>query len=90
MAINLCARVLIDGAARGRVLRLLQPISFWGGVDPKTGKIIDSHHTNHGAALAGKIVLMPSSRGSCSGSGVLLELARNNLAPVAIVFFEAE
>ena len=65
-------------------------LSFWGGVDPETGVVIDAHHDLHGQSLAGKIVLMPTSRGSCSGSGVLLQLALNGHAPTALVFREDE
>ena len=65
-------------------------LSFWGGVDPDTGVIIDIHHPNCGEKLSGKIVLMPTSRGSCSGSGVLLQLARNGNAPAALIFRETE
>ena len=84
------ALIVVESETKGQVFTCSESLSFWGGVDPDTGKIIDSHHPNHGVALAGKIVLMPSSRGSCSGSGVLLQLARNNIAPAAIVFCEAE
>ncbi|MDB2537900.1 aconitase family protein [Amylibacter sp.] len=65
-------------------------LSFWGGVDPNTGVIIDTHHSNCGEKLSGKIVLMPTSRGSCSGSGVLLQLAQNGNAPAALIFRETE
>ena len=65
-------------------------LSFWGGVDPDTGVIIDIHHPNCGEKLSGKIVLMPTSRGSCSGSGVLLQLAQNGNAPAALIFKETE
>lgn len=74
----------------GVVLVCEQGVSFWGGVDVDTGSIQDVHHPQHGLGLAGKIVLMPTSRGSCSGSGVLLELAMTEHAPAALVFHEAE
>jgi len=82
--------MLVQATAQGNVLYCEDGLSFWGGVDPQTGIIIDAHHPNHGASLAGRIVLMPTSRGSCSGSGVLLELARNGNAPAALVFRETE
>ena len=65
-------------------------LSFWGGVDPETGLVIDAHHSLNGICLAGKIVMMPTSRGSCSGSGVLLQLALNGRAPAALIFHEEE
>ena len=36
-------------------------LSFWGGVDPETGLVIDAHHSLNGICLAGKIVMMPTS-----------------------------
>ena len=84
------ASLLVQNDTRGKVLTCREGLSFWGGVDPDTGAIIDTHHPDHGASLAGRIVLMPTSRGSCSGSGVLLQLERNGRAPAALVFREAE
>ncbi len=82
--------LLVQNDAAGDVLTCQEGLSFWGGVDPDTGVIIDAHHPDCGASLAGRIVLMPTSRGSCSGSGVMLQLARNGHAPAALVFCEAE
>ncbi|WP_223421696.1 cis-3-hydroxy-L-proline dehydratase [Tateyamaria pelophila] len=87
---DVIATALVQGNADGDVLVCAEGLSFWGGVDPDTGVIIDAHHPDHGASLAGRIVLMPTSRGSCSGSGVLLQLARNGQAPAALVFREQE
>ena len=87
---NASATALVPGQANAEVLACQEGLSFWGGVDSDTGVIIDAHHPNHGASLAGCIVLMPTSRGSCSGSGVLLQLARNGHAPAALVFHEEE
>lgn len=78
------------GATSGEVLVCDEGLSFWGGVDPNSGNIIDVHHPNYGASVSGKILMMPTSRGSCSGSGVLLELSLNSLAPAALVFQEHE
>lgn len=84
------ARRITAGTAEGPVLALTEGLSFWGGVDPATGRLIDAHHPDCGAGLAGRIVVMPTSRGSCTGSGVLLELALNSNAPAALIFREAE
>ncbi len=84
------ATILVQGNADGKILFCQEGLSFWGGVDPDTGVIIDAHHLNQGSSLAGRIVLMPTSRGSCSGSGVLLQLARNGQAPAALIFREEE
>jgi predicted aconitase/predicted aconitase with swiveling domain len=84
------ATLFVENNTKGQVLACKEGLSFWGGVDPDTGAIIDVHHPDHGASLAGRIVLMPTSRGSCSGSGVMLQLARNGQAPAALVFREEE
>ncbi len=84
------ARIIVSGTAEGPILTFDEGLSFWGGVDATTGRIIDAHHPLCGQSLAGKIVVMPTSRGSCSGSGVLLELALNGHAPAALVFRDAE
>jgi predicted aconitase/predicted aconitase with swiveling domain len=84
------ARSLLAGVADGPVVATAEPLSFWGGVDPATGRVIDIRHPLHGVSLGGAILLMPTSRGSCSGSGVLLELALTGRAPAALVFCEAE
>ena len=78
--------IVASGDAAGPIVVLGEPLSFWGGVDPSSGTVIDVHHPLHGASLAGAIVLMPTSRGSCSGSGVLLELALSGRNPAALVF----
>lgn len=80
----------VPADVNAEVLASEEGLSFWGGVDPDTGMVIDAHHALHGQSLAGKIVVMPTSRGSCSGSGVLLQLALNGCAPAALVFREDE
>jgi predicted aconitase with swiveling domain len=74
----------------GRALILTDPLSLWGGVDPTTGTIVDVHHPQRGASLAGRIVVMPSGRGSSSSASVLAELARAGVAPRAIVIGEPD
>lgn len=80
------AQRILPGTARGPVLSLTEGLSFWGGVDPASARIIDAHHPQHGADIAGKVLMMPTSRGSCSGSGVMLELLLNDCAPAALIF----
>ncbi|MEM7377317.1 MAG: aconitase family protein [Pseudomonadota bacterium] len=83
-------RLLVAAPAEGAVVVCDDGLSFWGGVDPVEGRIVDTYHPQCGTTLAGAVVLMPTSRGSCSGSGVLLELALHGKAPAALVFSEAE
>ncbi len=82
--------LIVEADAQGPILTCTEGLSLWGGVDPETGTIIDAHHDQHGASLAGQIVLMPTSRGSCSGSSILLELALNGHAPKALIFSQKD
>jgi hypothetical protein len=79
------ARTLCPGDAEGSVLVLTEPLSFWGGVDPATGELIDAHHAQRGALLARRVLVLPSGRGSSSSSSVLAEAIRRGTAPAAIV-----
>ena len=83
-------QAIIPGAASGQVLATDEGLSFWGGVDPLTGVVIDAHHPLCGLSISGRVLVMPTTRGSCSGSGVMLDLALNGLAPAAFVFREPE
>ena len=83
-------QAIIPGSASGAILACREGLSFWGGVDPVTGIVIDAHHPLCGQSIAGKVLVMPTTRGSCSGSGVMLDLALNGIAPAAFVFQEAE
>ena len=71
-----------------RILELTQPLSFWGGLDPTTGEIIDVHHPQRGENVTGVILRMPSGRGSSSSPSVLAEALRLGHGPKAIVLEE--
>lgn len=86
----IAGQVIVAGQAEGEVLYSDVPLSFWGGVDPTTGEVIDRHHPLSGETLAGRILAIPSSRGSCSGSGVILELILNGQGPLAILLERPE
>lgn len=90
MTQSISARSILSGSADGPIIATEEALSFWGGVDPATGRVIDVHHPLHGLCLTGGILMMPSSRGSCTGSGVLLDMALTGRAPAALVFSEAE
>lgn len=84
------ARSILPGTAEGPILATTEPLSFWGGIDPASGKVIDVHHPLHGQSIRGAALMMPSTRGSCTGSGVLLDLALNGMAPAALIFSQTE
>jgi cis-L-3-hydroxyproline dehydratase len=78
-------RSVASGSARGAALVADTPLSFWGGFDPETGVVIDRRHPLAGQLATDRVLVIPSGRGSCSGSGVLLESIHNGTAPAAIV-----
>ena len=90
MSVINSGRFLVAGTGQGELLVSETPLSFWGGVDSRTGAIIDRHHPLRGQSLAQRVLAIPGARGSCSGSGTLLELILNGHAPAAIVVYERE
>jgi predicted aconitase with swiveling domain len=85
------AEVLVAGqAAKAPALVLTAPISFWGGVDPRTGLIADVRHPQHGVSISGKVLCLPGTIGSSSASAVLLELVSAGLAPAALILHEPD
>ena len=83
-------RSLVEGAAQGTLLFADVGLSFWGGVDSASGEVIDRHHPLSGERLAGRVLAIPSGRGSCTGSSVLMELISNGHAPAALILAEAD
>lgn len=76
---------LVGGTAAGPVLRLTEPISLWGGVDIDSGRVIDVRHPQYGAAITGRVVVLPGGRGSSSSASVLVEMVRRGTAPAGLV-----
>lgn len=89
-ACALQGRSLVAGRAEGELLFAEMGLSFWGGVDPFTGEVIDRHHPLSGQNLAGRVLAIPSGRGSCTGSSVMMELLSGEHAPSALVLAEAD
>ena len=81
---------LVTGTASGKPLHLAEPLSFWGGFDAVTGRVIDRRHPDHGVALTGRIVIVRAARGSSSGSSVLAEAIRAGTAPAAFIIAERD
>jgi len=87
---EIMGRVISRGVASGKVLISRDPISFLGGVDPKTGIILEKGHAIEGKSIADKILVFPHGKGSTVGSYVILGLKKNGVAPAAIINMEAE
>lgn len=78
-------RVLVAGSGSGAALVAEEPLSFWGGYDQRTGEIIDRRHPLSGRNAAGRVLVIPGSRGSSTTSAVFLEAVRLGTAPAAVV-----
>lgn len=88
--VSVRATPIVPGSAEGPSLVLDQPLSWWGGIDPRTGTIIDAHHPQHGQPTAGRVLILPRGRGSSGGSAVLAESMRLMTAPAALVLGEVD
>jgi len=81
---------LTSGSAQGQVLFSDTALSFWGGVAPTSGEVIDRHHPLSGQIITGKVLAIPNGRGSCTGSSVLMEVILNGNGPAALVLEQAD
>ena len=82
--------VLNSGQCRALALVLDEPLSFWGGFDPVDGTIVDRHHPQCGACVAGKVLVMPGSRGSAGTPAGVAEAIRRGVGPVAVLLGTAD
>lgn len=87
---EITGRSISRGIGKGIALVSKDAISFLGGVDPKTGVVVEKGHAIEGKCVAGKVLIFPRGKGSTVGSYVMLQLKKNNVAPAAIINAEAE
>lgn len=90
MATIVKCRPLVAGQGHGKILTTQQSISFWGGVDPNTGMIIDPRHELFDQSITGQVLAFPYGKGSAAAPLVLLELAKQATAPAAIINIETD
>ena len=83
-------RKVVSGTAEGEALVSSDPVSFYGGVDPDTGIIIEPGHALCGKCITGKVFVFPTGKGSTVGSYVIYRMKKQGTAPVAIVNVETE
>ncbi|HTX43850.1 MAG TPA: DUF126 domain-containing protein [Methanocella sp.] len=87
---TLKGRTVSRGKASGPALVSKDPISFLGGIDPKTGEVIEKGHALYGKNVKGTVLVFPSGKGSTVGSYVIYQLKKNGVAPAAIVNVRSE
>ncbi len=83
-------RTVSKGIAEGEVILSKEPITFLGGVDPKTGVVVEKGHELEGKSVVGKILIFPTGKGSTVGSYVIYQMKKNGTAPVGIINSKAE
>ena len=83
-------RIIYKGKAEGEALVTSQPISFYGGVDPNTGVVIEKGHELQGQSIKDKILVFPTGKGSTVGSYTLYRMKKNGTAPAGIINRECE
>jgi len=83
-------RIISRGIAEGKALVTNQPISFYGGVDPEKGLIVEKDHELEGKDIKGKILVFPTGKGSTVGSYTLYQLKKNEVAPAGMINKECE
>jgi hypothetical protein len=83
-------RKVAKGTAHGVALVSTEGISFYGGVEPETGKVVGKGHPLEGQVVAGKILVFPQGKGSTVGSYVLYDMKKRGTAPAAIINKEIE
>jgi uncharacterized protein len=83
--VNLQGRKIYPGVVTGEALVTRMGISFFGGVDPDSGVVVEPGHELEGQSIAGKVLVFPTGKGSTVGSYTLYRLKHNGLAPEAVV-----
>jgi uncharacterized protein len=86
----LTGRKICAGRAEGEALVTNMGISFYGGVDPETGEVVERGHALEGQCITGKVLVFPTGKGSTVGSYTLYRLKLGGMAPAAIVNAECE
>jgi predicted aconitase with swiveling domain len=87
---ELKGRIISRGEGKGEALTTSQPISFYGGVDPNTGEVIEKGHELQGQSVKGKMLVFPNGKGSTVGSYTLYRMKKNGNAPAGIINRECE
>jgi predicted aconitase with swiveling domain len=87
---ELKGRIISKGKGEGEALVTSQPISFYGGVDPNTGEVIEKGHELQGKSVKGKVLVFPTGKGSTVGSYTLYRMKKNGAAPAGIINKECE
>ena len=78
-------RKIYKGVAEAEAIVTKDAISFYGGVDPENGEIVEAGHELEGVSITGKVLVFPTGKGSTVGSYTMYRMRKNNTAPAAII-----
>lgn len=87
---ELIGRGLVEGVAKGPLIKSVKPLSFLGGINPESGIIQDSNNPLYGKIVKGKVLYLPYTIGSTVGVYIFYRLKKKNLNPVAILSESAD
>jgi len=84
--ITLHGRCVVPGISEGEALVTRQPISGWGGIDSRTGTIVETRHELRGVSFAGKVLVFPGAKGSSGWSNAFHPTRTFGVSPAAMLF----
>ncbi len=87
---KLTGRRIYQGKTEGEALVTKDSISFYGGVDPETGIVVEKGHELEGVDTTDKILVFPSGKGSTVGSYVIYQMAKTGKGPKALILQDCE
>ncbi len=87
---KLTGRRIFKGKTEGEALVTSQSISFYGGVDPDTGTVVEKGHELEGQSITNKVLVFPSGKGSTVGSYVIYQMAKTGTGPKALILKDCE
>lgn len=86
--IVLRGRCVVPGRSEGEALVTRDRISGWGGIDSRTGTIVETRHELRGVSFAGKVLVFPGAKGSSGWSAAFHMTRTLGTAPAAMLFNE--
>ena len=83
-------KVIVQGKAKGTVLKTINPINFLGAVDKKTGIIHDQKYDIFEKSIKDTVLVFPHGVGSSVGAYTIYSLKSHQSAPLAMICQKAD
>ncbi len=83
-------RIIYGGRGEGTALVSSSPMSFYGGIDPGSGVVVERGHELQGQSVKGRVLVFPNGKGSTVGSYIMYRLKKGGSAPRAIINAKCE